>query len=179
MSHPAPRPAQTSGRCPTAGVSTPAIGRDRQSAEPVTGVLRSRIVVQPPGGAPGPTAIGAAAEHHVGPIAWVIGDAAQRIDIAARWAAGTIRREPGLAPQTLWVYSRNRIEHRAAKVHLHRQIEGRRDASVLGVGRAVYPEIHAIGAHGINLAAGPNVERAPVAQLRDGDGVEPGQAAVC
>src|SRR6266853_2202180 len=126
----------------------------------MTGVLRRRVVIDPQGHTPGLSAIGAAAEHHVGQVARLVADRAKGVDISPRRPTRVIRRDPDLAQQPAWIDVWQPKNYVPTKIHDCGQIDGWSYESVLGVGRAVECESGVIGISGANhieLPVGTNV----------------------
>src|SRR5438093_4399643 len=117
----------------------PSIRGNRECAEPVPLVRVDGIVVDPLRRAKAESAIGAAREHHVGPVAAEGSHAGHHVNIVVSRAAGAVNYQEGLPTKSAWI-DRAAVNDATAEVDCRNLVKSRRDTRVLGVSRENTPK---------------------------------------
>src|SRR5438876_11861822 len=142
-------------------------------------VVIDRVVVDPEGSAERLSAVGAAHEHHVGPL---VGagrpQAGKHVNIVVSTGAGAVHRQEYLSCKSSWI-DRCPELYAAAEIDVSNLIKSWRDVPVLCVARAnavkLVPKIPTADK---KIAVGVHVECPPYGRVGNIDRTYPGHAAV-
>src|SRR5207253_9858451 len=123
-------------------------------------------------------AVGAAREHHVGPVAAEGSHAGQHVNIVVGRAAGAVNYQEDLPRKTAWIY-RAAVNQAAAHVNGGDLVKSRRHSRVPRVGRADTPKAATtIPTANEEVAVGSHVECSPLRRVGNTDRTLPGDSAI-